>query len=398
MQLIAGESGKTTGPGFRAASGQFLKQLKVTVLERKMAPSVSRPKQSTDRIGERQRRQVKQLEEYCQRLMEGSEQTREQFWKETKPVSIEAWISAIQGMKEFYREEIVGRFPPPSPAMNARSRMKYDQPKWKGYEVVLDLWPDVFSYGILLVPNNLKPGERRPVVVCQHGLEGRPEDVVNPDEDTRFYHSFGARLADRGFVVFAPQNPYTGKTSFRMLNRKANPLKKTFFGVIVRQHQQILEWLAQLPFVDPARIGFYGLSYGGVSAMRLPALLDGYSLSICAANFNDWVRKIGTTRGSYSYLFHGEFEMFGEFGVANYFNYAELAGIIAPRPFMVERGHNDTAGRDEMVAYEYAKVRRLYALLGIPERTAIEFFPGGHEIHGKGTFEFLHRHLKWPSP
>jgi hypothetical protein len=72
--------------------------------------------------------------------------------------------------------------------------------------------------------------------------------------------------------------------------------------------------------------------------------------------------------------------------------------MMAPRPFMVERGHRDGVGPDEWVAYEYAKVRRHYAKLGIPQRTAIEFFNGGHEINAKGTFEFLHRHLNWPEP
>ena len=63
---------------------------------------------------------------------------------------------------------------------------------------------------------------------------------------------------------------------------------------------------------------------------------------------------------------------------------------------MVERGHEDTVGIDERVAYEYAAVRRFYAFLGIPDRTAIEFFNGPHSIHGVGTIEFLHRWLEWP--
>ncbi len=76
-----------------------------------------------------------------------------------------------------------------------------------------------------------------------------------------------------------------------------------------------------------------------------------------------------------------------------------MAALIAPRPFMVERGHFDDVAPDEMVAYEYAKVRRLYnALLKIGDRTEIEFFDGPHTIHGVGTFEFLHKHLKWPGP
>ena len=86
-----------------------------------------------------------------------------------------------------------------------------------------------------------------------------------------------------------------------------------------------------------------------------------------------------------------------EFNLGNTFGYAEMAALIAPRPFMVERGHDDTVGIDEWVAYEFAKVRRLYAKLGLAERTEIEFFPGGHMIHGKGTYAFLARHLRWPN-
>ena len=72
-----------------------------------------------------------------------------------------------------------------------------------------------------------------------------------------------------------------------------------------------------------------------------------------------------------------------------------MAALIAPRPFMVERGHFDGVAPDEAVAYEFAKVFYLYdAKLGIGDRCAIEFFVGPHTINGKGTFAFLHKHLK----
>ena len=38
-----------------------------------------------------------------------------------------------------------------------------------------------------------------------------------------------------------------------------------------------------------------------------------------------------------------------EFDLGSTFNYAEMASLIAPRPFMVERGHFDGVGSDEMV-------------------------------------------------
>jgi hypothetical protein len=96
-----------------------------------------------------------------------------------------------------------------------------------------------------------------------------------------------------------------------------------------------------------------------------------------------------------SYMWTYEYEMY-EFNLGKTFNYAEMAMLIAPRPFMVERGHSDGVGIDEMVGWEYAKVRRFYAFLGIPEKTEIEFFKGGHEINSKDTFAFLKKHLGWP--
>ena len=64
---------------------------------------------------------------------------------------------------------------------------------------------------------------------------------------------------------------------------------------------------------------------------------------------------------------------------------------------MVERGHFDGVGVDEWVAYEYAKVRHMYAaLLKIPGQTEIEWFDGPHKINAVKTFDFLHKHLDWP--
>ena len=218
-----------------------------------------------------------------------------------------------------------------------------------------------------------------------------------PKVENPAYHRYAVRLAEEGFITFAPQNLYIFQDRFRTLQRKANPLKKTLFSVIVPQHQQITDWLTTLPVVDPARIAFYGLSYGGKSAMRIPPLVKNYCLSICSADFNEWVWKNASTQSPYSYVWSGEYEIF-EFDLGSTFNYAEMAALIAPRPFMVERGHFDGVAPDETVAYEFAKVYHLYhaqARLGIGDRCRIEFFVGPHTINGKGTFEFLHQHLHW---
>jgi dienelactone hydrolase len=346
----------------------------------------------------RQARQFHELDRHNQQLLVESANVRTAFMKGLDTSSPEKFAKSVEPYRTIFRDDVIGRFDDPLLPPNPRSRKVYDEPKYTGYEVVLDVYPEVIAYGILLLPKGMRDGEKRAVVVCQHGLEGRPQDVADPNVKNPAYNQFAVKLAERGFITFSPQNLYIGQDRFRTLQRKANPLKKTLFSIIVPQHQQITDWLKTLPNVDPARIGFYGLSYGGKSAMRIPPLVSNYCLSICSADFNEWVWKNASTKSPYSYVWTPEYEIF-EWDLGSTFNYSEMATLIAPRPFMVERGHFDGVAPDEAVAHEFAKVRFFYeARLGLKDRAELEFFTGPHTIHGVGTFEFLYKHLDWPMP
>ncbi|MCY2952206.1 MAG: dienelactone hydrolase family protein [Planctomycetota bacterium] len=392
MHLVV--SGDGRGPSGSAATLDAF--LSAVAPDAKVAWSTELPKRLVERVesDSRQRRQLREIDQHTQRLLAESANERRQFMGKLDTTSVGKYTQSSEVYRRYFHENVIGRFDLAPVAPQARSRLAYDMPKWTGYEVVLDVFDGVFAYGILLMPKDIKDGQKRPVVVCQHGLEGRPQDVVTGDHPA--YHDFAAKLAERGFITFAPQNPYIFGDRFRTLQRKANPLGKTLFSIITPQHQQIVNWLKTLPQVDGNRIAFYGLSYGGKTAMRVPALVTDYCLSICSADFNEWVWKNASTSSPHSYVWTNEYEIF-EFDLGSTFNYAEMAALIAPRPFMVERGHFDGVSSDEAVAYEFAKVRHLYeANLGIGIRCEIEFFVGPHTINGKGTFDFLHRHLNWP--
>jgi cephalosporin-C deacetylase-like acetyl esterase len=328
-------------------------------------------------------RQFKEMIDYARRVIRESGKTREVLWakEDRSPLRALVW------------DDMIGRLPDPSMPANPRTRLIFDEPKFRGYEVVLDVWPNVNAYGYLLVPKDIKPGEKRAVVVCQHGLEGRPKNVADPTFVDKTYGQFAVRLAEQGFITFSPQNPYVLGDRFRQIGRKAHPWKLTQFSFIAGQHQRILEWLGSLDFVDAKRMGFYGLSYGGYTAMRIPALLENYALSICSGNFTEWVWKVASLDAPYVYPLTQEYDI-PEFNLAHIANYAELASLIFPRPFYVERGHRDGVSWDEWVAFEYAKVFRFYSQKGLKDRTEIEYFDGPHQIHGVGTFEFLKKHLR----
>jgi len=408
--LVSGEAHSPVGPGSTAALEAFARALRPggTMAA---AGEIPQDRRRSFNAGERQHRQVQALEDHVQRLIRGSERVRENFflYKIAPELADDTWntdlrrktypaakfIADARWYRQYFREEVLGQFDEPLLPPHARSRPIYDNPKWTGYEVVLDVWPEVFAWGILVVPKDIRPGERRPVVVCQHGRQGVPQETVQGNSG--YYRDFAARLAERGFVTFAPHNLYRGEERYRWLSRKGNGIKASLFSFIVSQHDQILRWLASLPFVDGSRIGFYGLSYGGETAVRVPTVLEGYALSICSGDFNSWTEKVAATDLRFGFMYSIEWEM-PYFDMGSTFDYAEMTYLMVPRPFMVERGHNDRVSRDQWVAREYAKTRWLYAQLGLESNTEIEYFNGGHTINGEGTFEFLHRHLKWPKP
>jgi len=342
-----------------------------------------------------QKRLVDQRVAHVQKLWRDSDAVRKDFWKKADATTPEAWEKSCDWYREYFHSEVIGKLPEPKIPLNPRSRQVYDEKEFTGYEVVLDVYEDVFAQGILLMPKGLKPGEKRPVVVCQHGLEGTPRSCIDPEKSPTYFE-FARKLVAQGYIVYCPQNPYYGQNDFRQLQRKANPLKLSLFSFIIRQHQRTLDWLETLPNVEKTKIAFYGLSYGGKTAMRVPAIEKRYCLSICSGDFNEWIGKNVSVDLDRSYMWTNEYEMV-EFDLGNTFNYAEMAYLIAPRPFMVERGHDDGVGTDEMVASEFAKVRYLYAnRLKLPERTTIDFQVGGHRIFLKGTLEFLEKHLGKP--
>ena len=166
-------------------------------------------------------------------------------------------------------------------------------------------FPTCLPTGFCWCPRTSSQGEQRPVVVCQHGLEGRPTDVADPHKiqpvvqsvclppgRARLHHLRAAEPVHlhRQVSHAAAQGQSAGQDAL-LDHRAAASADRRLAG--------------RLPHVDPERIAFYGLSYGGKTAMRVPALVEQYCLSICSADFNEWIWKNASTRSPYSYVRDG---------------------------------------------------------------------------------------------
>lgn len=55
----------------------------------------------------------------------------------------------------------------------------YDNPNWVGYDIVLDVWPDVSALESVVTEGHKTRASAGPAVVCQHGRDGVPSQTID---------------------------------------------------------------------------------------------------------------------------------------------------------------------------------------------------------------------------
>ncbi|MCZ2080241.1 MAG: prolyl oligopeptidase family serine peptidase [Bryobacterales bacterium] len=323
------------------------------------------------------------LHAYLLRLVEESEDRREEYWHNPQPAHMREQLARHEGVPQ-----------EPSAPLRPRTRLVRVTDKWTGYEVLLDVFGGLEVYGHLLVPRGANKG--LPAVICQHGLDGQPKDITGIGEKPRSpYHLFGAALADRGYVVFAPYLtvPAPQGKLINDLVRRSAPLGMMRTGIEVRKLRAVVDFLSAQPFVDAKRIGYYGLSYGGYSTLWMGPLEPRLAAIVISGHFNDWRSKITNHELATSYLMHPD-EDFYSWNALHRFTHPELIAAMSPRPVMVEFAEKDGTTTPEWHQRAWKQVEAMSSALGVADRVEREWFLGVHEIGGMRTFEFLDKWLR----
>jgi dipeptidyl aminopeptidase/acylaminoacyl peptidase len=130
-------------------------------------------------------------------------------------------------------------------------------------EIVVVKSPDgVEVHSDMFLPKDLKPGERRPAIIFVHG--GPPRQMMPGYHYMQFYHwayAVNQWLANQGYVVMSV-NYRSGIGYGRSFRQAANTNARGN-----SEYQDVLaagKYLQTRADVDPARIGIWGLSYGGL--------------------------------------------------------------------------------------------------------------------------------------
>jgi fermentation-respiration switch protein FrsA (DUF1100 family) len=72
---------------------------------------------------------------------------------------------------------------------------------------------------------------------------------------------------------------------------------------------------------------------------------------------------------------------------------SDLAGLIAPRPVLVENGTRDDIFPIEAVKKTVRKARRAWKVLAAEKNLQTDYFEGRHQVHGEKAYPFLERVL-----
>ena len=298
--------------------------------------------------------------------------------------------------------ELVGGFPAERCPLRART-IKGEQLEGYRREQVL-FWsrPELEVFGYLLIPDRfVGPG---PAMICLPGHGRGVDDIVGIDRDGRqrkrhggYQNDFALQCVEHGVAAFAIEQLGFGhrrdaaarktsaeRSSCQPAAGSALLLGETMAGWRSWDVMRAVDYLQTRSEIDRARIGCMGISGGGTVTLYAAALeprikLAWLSGSFCT--FRDSIYSINHCIDNYVP------------GILKVAEAADVAGLVAPRPFFVENGEEDPIFPVAGTRAAYAHLVEIYRAFGSEASLGLEVFAGKHEFWGKQGFEFVRAHL-----
>jgi len=246
---------------------------------------------------------------------------------------------------------------------------------------------------------------RLPAVLACHGrgyghkeaLGLRPDGM--PAEEPGIHNKFAVRLAQRGMLVMVPEimgfgerrlqadrdeAPDGRKSSCNMMVVSMLMRGKTLAGFRVYEAMRAIDYLETRTDVDSGRIGIMGFSGGGLIG-SLTAALDRRIRATVICGYTN------TYKGSILAMPHCIDNYIS--GILQYAEQPEIMGLIAPRTLFIESGEKDPIFPVDHVREAINRLRRIYEAMNAGDRLEADIFPGGHEISGRKSLDWLKNKL-----
>jgi pimeloyl-ACP methyl ester carboxylesterase len=269
-----------------------------------------------------------------------------------------------------------------------------------GLERTVCTVPGEAGYEILCCMLRPLEGERFPALVFAHGAGGHIVDACGFGRET-YHNDCMFEIARQGYLTVTYAMRGLGTSDFGRpewepmlyddivgytLNRGACAM-----NVWVYDGLQVLDALRVHEAVDPARIGFAGMSHGGQVAMYAGGLAP--DRVACVVAMGSMI--------SFDTIYGEVHNMTGHAlpGIARVCDMGDLGGLVAPRPMLVQWGALERTGRHSQLRdaslRELEVTRSVYERLGAAERVVPRITPGrDHHFDVPAAIEFLDGFLR----
>jgi len=245
-------------------------------------------------------------------------------------------------------------------------------------------------------------GEKFPAVLCSHGSGPGKDPLVGLHEGKECleYHKLiSVRLAEAGYVTVTPdwrgfgeRSEGSGRKGFpRYISSPADFAAERFgftlLGLNVWDGMKCIDYLISRKDVDAERIGCAGVCFGGTLAAFISATDARISAACVSGSLGDLSNTV--LCGDLGQAVEKSFTGFLKYG-----DTADVAGLIAPRPLLVQIGEYDFHVDSAAALKAYRHVKKIYQAAGAAEMLELDFFDGGYELNLPPIFDFFDRRVK----
>ena len=299
--------------------------------------------------------------------------------------------------------ELLGDFPEPvDPAAEVLYSIEDDGLIRE--RVVFDSEEYMSVPSVVLKPADLPNDGTAPAILCSHGHGpfGKEPVAGNASSEDlranleRHNYNYAEQLARRGFLTISPDlrcfgeradgaDPYPGRDRCNVHFVRGAILGIYTLTLNIWDMMRCVDYLQSRPEVDPDRIGMMGLSQGGTMTTFTAAIEPRIKAADIIGYVNPWF-GFGIDDAN----FCGS-QIVPE--VYRYLDTDDIAGLIAPRPLLLEMGVHDTTFDIEAMVRGYEGVKRIYGAAGASGDLWAEVHPGGHAFAGNRAFEFFQKYL-----
>jgi arylsulfatase A-like enzyme/dienelactone hydrolase len=233
--------------------------------------------------------------------------------------------------------------------------------------------------------------KRRPAVLCLHQTaklgKGEPSGLGG----NASMH-YGLHLAQRGFVVLAPDYPSFGSHAWKF-DAKTGYASGTMKAIW--DNIRAIDLLQSLPEVDPARIGCLGHSLGGHNAMFTAAFEDRLKAIVSSCGFTRFDKDDMPSWTGPTYMPRIA-KVFANRADKVPFDFQEVIGCFSPRPFLacaaIKDDDFDVGGVKDCIS----SARKVYELFGKADHLQAYYPDTVHAFPDdarKVAYDFLEKHL-----